>query len=273
MKLQKQISRKTKDTQYVKWVIIIPPERIKQLGWGEGLNLIDEVKGNILCVRAANEMEIKKIKEEPIYENFKNSTKNILERYPTGLTWSQIKDKLNYSQKAPNNKWVRKLEEDIGLKRVKSGGETIWKLEQNTIYTLGYEGLSIEEFTKKLQNNSIQQLIDIRQIPLSRKNGFSKGILIIELKKVGIRYKSYPSLGSPKELRYELHKAWDYTKFFTEYKEHVKDFDVQESIKDIEGLSKVRKTALLCFEKDYKTCHRSIISEELIKRGWKIIHL
>jgi hypothetical protein len=58
------------------------------------------------------------------------------------------------------------------------------------------------------------------------------------LKKAGIIYKHYPSLGSPKDIRHQLHNDWDYKKFFEEYKEHIKDGDVQDSIKDIEGLYK-----------------------------------
>lgn len=273
MKLQKQKVRKSKDKEYFKWVIILPQDRISKLGWNEGLDLIEEMNGNSLCIRPAKKNEVRKTNEPLTYEEFKNSIKNILERHPSGLTWSQIRDKLNYSQNFPNNKWVRKLEEDIGLNRIKRGSNMLWSLENNSIYTIGYEGLSLEQFIRKLKDSNIQQVIDLREIALSRKNGFSKGMLENELRNAGIRYKHYPSLGSPKEIRHQLHQDWDYKKFFEEYKEHVKDKDVQESIKDVEGLSKVRKTVLLCFEKDFKSCHRSIIAEELNKAGWKINHL
>ncbi len=273
MKLQKRFSRKVGNKEYSKFLINLPSDRIEKLGWKEGMDLVDEIRENLLLLRPATAKEISKIKEQPIYEDFKNSVNNILGRYPIGLTWTQIKDKLNYHQKAPNNQWVRKLEKDIGLKRIRRGKEMIWNLENDTIYTIGYEGLDIQQFIIKLKNSNIQQLIDVREIALSRKNGFSKGILESELKNVGIRYKHYPSLGSPKDIRHQLHQDLDYKKFFEEYNEHVKDIDVQESIKDIEGFSKVRKTVLLCFEKDFKTCHRSIIAQELKKDGWKVNHL
>jgi len=273
MKLQRQVVRKKGEEKYYKWVVIIPQDRVKNLGWKEGIELIDELKGDLLYIRPATNTDIQRKKEEPIYESFKNSIKNILERHPAGLNWSQIRDKLNYSQKAPNNVWVRKMEEDIGLKRIKKGGETTWFLENDAIFTIGYEGLSIEQFIKKLKDSNIQQLIDVREIALSRKNGFSKGILSGELKKAGIIYKHIPELGSPKELRYQLHQDWDYKRFFEEYKKHIKDADVLESISDIEGRARRKKTVLLCFEKDFKVCHRSIIAEELKLRGWKVNHL
>jgi antitoxin component of MazEF toxin-antitoxin module/uncharacterized protein YeaO (DUF488 family) len=276
MKLQKQSSRKKEDPnyeKYVKWVLVIPTDRIKQLGWKEGQEVKDEVKGNNLIISQLSKEDSRENKEEVFYEEFKNSIKNILERHPSGLTWTQIRDKLNLPQKYPNNQWVIKLEKEIGLKRIKIGSNLFWTSEDETIYTIGYEGYVLDKFIKKLKDSNIQQLIDVREIALSRKNGFSKGILESELKKAGIRYKHYPSLGSPKEIRHQLYRDLDYKKFFDEYKKHIKDKDVQESIKDIEGLSKVRKTVLLCFERDFKFCHRSIIAEELNNDGWKVNHL
>jgi len=276
VKLQKQSSRKRDDPnyeKYAKWVVVVSQDRINQLGWREGIDLTDEIKGDELHIKPIDKSIVSRNNEVMLYEEFKKPIKNLLGRYPGGLTWSQIRDKLNYTQKFPNNKWVRKLEKDIDLNRVQKGGETIWLLEHNTLFTIGYEGYNIEDFIKKLKDSNIQQLIDTRELALSRKNGFSKGILSQELKKAGILYKHIPDLGSPKEIRHQLHQDWDYKRFFNEYKEHIKDPDVLGNISDIEGRAKRKKTVLLCFEKDYKTCHRSIIAEELLKRGWKVNHL
>lgn len=278
MKLQKQSSRKKGDPHYedyAKWVVVVPQDRIKELGWKEGIELKDELKENSLLLRPLNKKELSgNNNEDSNYQQFKNSIKYLLERYPiNGLSWTQIRDKLNYHQKVPNNKWVANLEKEIGLVRLKRGKEMIWRVENDTIYTIGYEGMKIEDFIKKLKNANIQQLIDVREIPLSRKNGFSKTILREELKKVGIAYKHYPELGSPKKIRHQLHTDWNYKAFFKEYKEIVKDEEVQQRIKDVEKDSKMRKTVLLCFERDYRTCHRSIIAEELQNQGWKVNHL
>lgn len=39
MKLQRQLSRKVKDKEYLKWVITIPPSEIEKLKWKEGTEL------------------------------------------------------------------------------------------------------------------------------------------------------------------------------------------------------------------------------------------
>ena len=51
MKLQKQLSRKVGNTEYVKWVIVIPPETIKELEWKEGQGLETEIKDKKLTIK------------------------------------------------------------------------------------------------------------------------------------------------------------------------------------------------------------------------------
>lgn len=51
MKLQKQLSRKTNDKVYDKWVIVIPPKKIKEAGLKEGDNLeIEAEKGKLVLI-------------------------------------------------------------------------------------------------------------------------------------------------------------------------------------------------------------------------------
>ena len=51
------------------------------------------------------------------YEDFKNKVKDVLQSAPEGLAWVDIKSRAGFKQKVPNNKWVRKMETDIGLIR------------------------------------------------------------------------------------------------------------------------------------------------------------
>ena len=64
------------------------------------------------------------------YEEFKQIIKEELAKVSDGLTWTQIRErKPELYQRWPNNRWVRKLEEDIGLIREKIKGKTIWRTE------------------------------------------------------------------------------------------------------------------------------------------------
>jgi lambda repressor-like predicted transcriptional regulator/antitoxin component of MazEF toxin-antitoxin module len=277
MKLQKQKAYKSKGKEYFKWVLIIPPDRVNQLGWKEGTELNDEIKGNNLLISPIFNSSLKKNKEEILYEEFRDSIKNLLQRHPSGLTWTQIRDKLSLPQKVPNNIWVNRMKKDIGLEQIKIDGDLLWNFEYDSVYTIGYEGYDLDKFIRKLKDSNIQQVIDVREIALSRKNGFSKSALKTELNKQGIRYEHLEKLGSPKDIRHKLKDSKmtpeDYKIFFEEYKKHIYDQDVMQNISVIEGLAKRKKSVIMCFERNFTTCHRSIIAEELKRRGWKVSHL
>ncbi|MFH0889942.1 MAG: AbrB/MazE/SpoVT family DNA-binding domain-containing protein [Candidatus Aenigmatarchaeota archaeon] len=51
MKLQKQLSRKSGNTVYPKWVVVIPPEKIKETGWREGEDLEADVKDGKIVLK------------------------------------------------------------------------------------------------------------------------------------------------------------------------------------------------------------------------------
>jgi len=64
------------------------------------------------------------------YEEFKQIIKEELTKVPTGLAWSQIRERRpELYQKFPANQWVRQMEKDIGLIRSKKAGKVIWRLK------------------------------------------------------------------------------------------------------------------------------------------------
>lgn len=64
------------------------------------------------------------------YRKFRNKVKETIEKASEPLIWSEIKTRAGFDQKVPNNKWVRAMEEDIGLIREDSDKGKIWKLEK-----------------------------------------------------------------------------------------------------------------------------------------------
>ena len=123
-----------------------------------------------------------------------------------------------------------------------------------------------------LQNHGIQLLVDVRELPLSRKNGFSKSSLKKYLNEAGIEYISIRELGTPKEIRHNLKdKVISWQKFKELYMVYLdKHID---TVKRLEELAKSKPTAIMCYEKDWRICHRSIIAEYLKKDGFEVIHL
>jgi len=63
------------------------------------------------------------------YEKFRDPIERILRQAKEPLTWTEIKGKAGFEQKVPNNKWVKWMEEDIGLVRERTkDGRTLWRL-------------------------------------------------------------------------------------------------------------------------------------------------
>lgn len=85
------------------------------------------------------------------------------------------------------------------------------------IHTIGYEGKSIEEFVDILVENDVQIVVDVRELPLSRKAGFSKRGLAAALEERGIGYVHMRELGTPRAMRQQLREDGDYGAFFEEY--------------------------------------------------------
>ena len=128
-----------------------------------------------------------------------------------------------------------------------------------TVFTIGYEGKTILDFLDILQANGIEQIIDVREIPISRKTGFSKSLLEHYLTSSGIRYIHIRGLGSPKQIRDKLHKTKDYDEFFNSYRDYIsKHF---EYIQEAWELSELKPTCLMCFERRPQECHRSVVAE------------
>ena len=140
------------------------------------------------------------------------------------------------------------------------------KIQNNTkvLFTIGYEGITFENYVNDLIKNNIQLLCDVRKNPLSRKFGFSKGTLSTVLPKLGIKYYHFPELGIVSEKRLNLNSDEDYRKLFKIYQKSLPDN--YKSLKRIyELLRKYNRIALTCFENQPQYCHRHCISDYLSK--------
>jgi uncharacterized protein (DUF488 family) len=142
----------------------------------------------------------------------------------------------------------------------------------NTLYTFGYEGLDISAFIARLKSTFVDVVIDVRELPLSRKKGFSKNAFRDLLRASGIEYLHVNNLGCPKVIRdtYKENGCWSqYTKSFTTYLA-----SQAESIKELANVARATNACLVCFEADYSTCHRTYVARAAQKLGGlNIAHL
>ena len=128
------------------------------------------------------------------------------------------------------------------------------------LYTIGYEGADLDNFLKTLVDAKVNILLDVRELPISRRKGFSKSALMNALAEVGIEYRHEKQLGSPKAIRHRLREDWDYRRFFRDFDRHL---DKQSELIEILAQELKGNIALMCYERDHEDCHRRSVADAL----------
>lgn len=126
------------------------------------------------------------------------------------------------------------------------------------IFTIGYEGSTVDEFIAALKGAGVERIIDVRAVPLSRKPGFSKNILKAGLAEAGIDYVHLKPLGTPADGRAAARagRQSDLERIYAA------QLDLPEAIvaaEQMRELAEAKPSALLCFEREPAQCHRSLL--------------
>lgn len=139
------------------------------------------------------------------------------------------------------------------------------KEKEITLFTIGYEGISLEGYLNKLLRNNVALLCDVRKNAASMKYGFSKKQLQNACAGVGIKYIHIPEVGIDSDKRKQLNSQKDYDLLFDQYKSDnlTKTTKAQEYI--LELLHNYKRIALTCFEADKCQCHRTHLAEAISK--------
>lgn len=153
-------------------------------------------------------------------------------------------------------KYLNQKELDNVHKARPKGSKTI-------LFTIGYEGISLEEYLLRLIKNDVKVLVDVRNNPLSMKFGFGKSQLKKYCAAVGIDYVHLPELGIPGNQRINLNAQKDYDRLFDTYKKSVLRNTTPQQQQILDLLKKNQRIALTCFESDICRCHRFHLAEAI----------
>lgn len=127
-----------------------------------------------------------------------------------------------------------------------------------TIYTIGYEAATMDEFLAALSRAGVARVIDVRALPLSRRPGFSKTILAATLAAAGVDYVHLKALGTPKAGR-DAAKKGDVATLEAVYAAQLDLPEAQVAAQRMLALADALPSALLCFERDPCHCHRTLL--------------
>lgn len=119
----------------------------------------------------------------------------------------------------------------------------------------------------------VEQVIDVRQLPLSRRPGFSKTPLRAGLAEAGLGYVHLRALGTPPEGR-EANRKRQWDRFWPIVEASLDTLEAAAALEQAAELARARPTCLLCYEADPHICHRLRVGERLAARhAFQIRHL
>jgi uncharacterized protein (DUF488 family) len=149
------------------------------------------------------------------------------------------------------------IEEFEKVSKAKSKGS------QTVLFTIGYEGISLEEYLVRLLKNDVKVLVDVRNNPMSMKYGFSKSQLVSYCSSLGIVYVHIPEVGIQSDQRQALNTQSDYDKLFAVYRKNNLSKTTSHQYEILNLLKQHKRIALTCFEANICQCHRKHLAEAI----------
>jgi uncharacterized protein (DUF488 family) len=142
------------------------------------------------------------------------------------------------------------------------------------IWTIGHSTRSIEQFLKLLGAHRIHQVVDVRLIPFSRRNPqFNTEAVRASLKAAGVSYLPMPDLGGRRKARLDSPNLGWRNASFRGYADHMQTDSFWSALDDLMRHAADVSTAVMCAEAVPWRCHRSLIADALVTRGWTVQHI
>ena len=143
-----------------------------------------------------------------------------------------------------------------------------------TLYTVGHSTRSSEELLALLRADGVELVADVRAFPSSRRHPqFNQGALADWLAAAGIGYRHLPGLGGRRSpVPGSPNGGWRELAF-RGYADHMRSREFQDALAELEAAARVTPTAIMCAEAVWWRCHRRLIADALVARGWRVEHL
>jgi uncharacterized protein (DUF488 family) len=144
----------------------------------------------------------------------------------------------------------------------------------NRIYTIGHSTRSLEELIAMLKAHRVAIVADVRTVPRSRTvPHFNADVLEVELPKAGIEYKPCKQLGGLRPARKDSpNMAWR-NESFRGYADYMQTPAFAEGLEGLIDIARRKPTVIMCAEAVPWRCHRSLIADALVIRGWRVLDI
>lgn len=144
-------------------------------------------------------------------------------------------------------------------------------MKKPSLFTIGHSTRSLADFTELLDAYDVTQIVDVRSIPRSRHNPQFNGTdLKQSLKQQGIRYKHIAKFGGLRHSqKCSLNSGWR-NRSFRGFADYMSTPEFSMGLDELIHIASLRKTAVMCAEAVPWRCHRALIADALIKKGWTV---
>jgi len=144
-------------------------------------------------------------------------------------------------------------------------------MKKPVIFTIGHSTHPIDEFVGLLKAHGIQAVADVRTIPKSRHNPqYNEVDLKESLRKASIRYRHVPKLGGRRRTTKDsINLGWRNASF-RGYADYMAAPEFEAGLEELLKIARTKNTAVMCAEALPWRCHRSLIADALIKKGWLV---
>jgi uncharacterized protein (DUF488 family) len=143
-----------------------------------------------------------------------------------------------------------------------------------TIFSVGHSNTSLEVLFGYLENHGVAGVADVRAYPASRRHPhFGREALAAACAARGIDYRWLPGLGGRrKAIAGSPHVAWR-EEGFRAYADYMDTPDFAAALAELEAMAAATPTAFMCAEALWWQCHRRLIADALLVRGWDVRHI
>jgi uncharacterized protein (DUF488 family) len=143
-----------------------------------------------------------------------------------------------------------------------------------TVYTIGHSTRSSEELLALLDEADVKLLADVRAFPSSRRYPqFNQDALCSWLREAGIQYAHMNGLGGRRApVEGSRNGGWR-ERAFQGYADHMASEEFKRALGELQAAARESPTAIMCAEAVWWRCHRRLIADALVVRGWRVEHL
>lgn len=137
------------------------------------------------------------------------------------------------------------------------------------VWSAGYEAASLPGLIAALQAAGVSLVCDVRQLPLSRRAGFSKTMLAASLNEAGIAYRHFKALGTPKAGR-TANREGRMDAFWEIVDHALAEPAALLAMEDLAQAAAEQPAVVLCYCGDESHCHRARVLDQLRARGFAV---